>query len=415
MAKITKIKGVADLFSPDSTVFSFLEQTAREVFGRYGYRELRIPIMEKTDLFARSIGEETDVVQKEMYTFPDRKGRSLTLRPEATAGVMRAYIENNRQAEHEVDRLFTFGPMFRYERPQKGRMRQFHQLDVEIIGTDRPQADAELLLMLTAYLKAIGLSRLTVEINSLGCAGCRPAYRESLDSFLAGIDEAVLCHDCLRRKDTNPLRVLDCKQEGCKTAVQNAPTLPESFCEYCEANYTAVKGLLKASGVDFVENPRLVRGLDYYVGTTFEVVSGEIGAQTAVAGGGRYDGLIKQLGGPDVPGVGFALGMERLAMLLEGIEPEPLDFYLAAIDEAGLDTVVLTAEKLRQAGLKGEIAYDARSMKSRMRSANKSGARYALLLGTDEMDAGTIMVKNMESGEQESVPLETLPHVLAPQ
>ncbi|NJB67965.1 histidyl-tRNA synthetase [Desulfobaculum xiamenense] len=408
MSNIQKIKGVADLFPPESDKFAFMERTAREVFSRYGYNEVRIPIMEKTELFARSIGEETDVVQKEMYTFPDRKGRSLTLRPEATAGLMRAFIENKLYAAQNVSKLFTFGPMFRYERPQKGRMRQFHQLDVEMIGANEPQADAELLLMLYTYLRGLGLRQLSFEINSLGCRNCRPGHRQALVDFFAGLNRDELCDDCRRRVDTNPLRVLDCKVERCRELTANAPKITDHLCDDCRTSFEVILGILDAMKVEYVHNPRLVRGLDYYVGLTFEVTSTDIGAQTAVAGGGRYDGLISQLGGPDVPATGFAIGMERLALLLGDLEHPGVDFYVAVLDDSCATPALSLAQELRSAGLTGEAAFGAGSLKSRLRAANKVGARWCLLMGGNELAAGEVTVKDLAGGEQERVALSSV-------
>jgi histidyl-tRNA synthetase len=407
MSKIQKIKGVADLFEPESTAYTRMEETARRVFSRYGYQEVRIPVFEKTELFARSIGEETDVVQKEMYTFDDRKGRSITLRPEATAGVLRAYIDNKAmQAGAGVVKLYTFGPMFRYERPQKGRMRQFHQIDAEVIGTDAPEADAELLLMLRTYLREMGLKSLTFEINSLGCRECRPDYRQALADYFEGLGEAELCEDCIRRSKTNPLRVLDCKVPNCNQAVKNAPNIRDFLCPRCEADYSRAKALLNDSGAAYVENDRLVRGLDYYVGLTFEVTSHDIGAQTAVAGGGRYDGLIRDLGGKDEPATGFAIGMDRLALLLPEIEPRPTDFYIALLDEAGKDSAVKLSQYLREKGLAGDMDFDAGSMKSRLRAANKKNAAFCLLLGRDEIESGRVTIKELATGDQWSAGLD---------
>lgn len=406
MSKIQKIKGVADMFPPESTTFAHLEETARRIFNRYGYREARIPIMEKTPLFARSIGEETDVVQKEMYTFPDRKGRSLTLRPEATAGLMRAFIENKLHAQGQVTKLFTFGPMFRYERPQKGRMRQFHQLDVEMIGPSEPQSDAELVLMLYTYLRQLGLNKLEFEINSLGCRECRPNHRAALDAFFANMEGfEELCDDCKRRAGTNPLRVLDCKVERCRELTKDAPSIEDHLCEGCATSYTEVQKILSEAEVDYVKNPRLVRGLDYYVGLTFEVTSSDIGSQTAVAGGGRYDGLIKQLGGPDVPATGFAIGMERLSMLIDAVNAPTADFYIAILDKQGPTPALQLAQKLRAAGLVGETGFASGSMKSRMRAADRSGARFCLIMGGDELANNTVTVKHMETGEQTIIPI----------
>ena len=401
---IARIKGFADMFPPDSDQFTRIENTARGVFGRYGFVELRTPLLEFTELFCRSIGEETDVVQKEMYTFPDRKGRSLTLRPEATAGVMRAYIESGLTNREPVSRLFTTGPMFRYERPQKGRMRQFHQINCECLGSHSPMADAEMVSMLLRFLSDLGLTDLTLKINSLGCSECRPKFKAALLDYLKGVDRDALCPDCARRVETNPLRVLDCKQPGCRAITDNAPKLIDYNCPDCRAHFDTVLQLLDGQGLAYELDHRLVRGLDYYCRTTFEVVSGSIGAQAAVAGGGRYDGLVKSLGGPDVPGVGFACGMERLALMMGEGGGAAADFYLVAMDAQSRTQGWLLAQMLRTAGLSGEMNFSEGGFKSLMRQAGKSGARYCLIIGPDEAAQGAVVVKNLESGEQSSMP-----------
>uniref|UniRef100_UPI002631F8D8 histidine--tRNA ligase n=1 Tax=uncultured Desulfovibrio sp. TaxID=167968 RepID=UPI002631F8D8 len=287
----SRIKGFADLFPPESEAFSRMESCGRDIFSRYGFAELRTPLLEFTGLFQRSIGAETDVVQKEMYTFADRKGRSVTLRPEATAGVMRACIESGlADARSGAHRFFTMGPMFRYERPQKGRMRQFHQINCECLGTESPFADAELIAMLWRFLQALGIADLTLKLNSLGCAACRPAYMAALRDYLTRLDADALCEDCRRRVQSNPLRVLDCKQPGCRALTEGAPRLLDHNCPDCRRHFDTVLELLARENITPDIDHRLVRGLDYYCRTTFEVVSGGIGAQTAVAGGGRYDG-----------------------------------------------------------------------------------------------------------------------------
>ncbi|MBI4806960.1 MAG: histidine--tRNA ligase [Desulfovibrio sp.] len=403
MEKIQKIKGFADLLPAQALAFEHLERTARSVFTRYGYREARLPVLERTELFSRSIGEETDVVSKEMYTFPDRKGRSLTMRPEATAGMVRAYVENGLHAQEEMTKLWCAGPMFRYERPQKGRMRQFHQIDVEALGSASAHLDAEMLFMLAHFLTDLGIADLNFELNSLGCPECRPAYHAALNDYFRGFDAGQLCEDCMRRKLTNPLRVLDCKVPACKELTRSAPLISDFQCADCKDHFATVTGLLDAGGLGYTLNPRLVRGLDYYVRTTFEVTSGKIGSQSAVAGGGRYDGLVRNLGGPDLPGVGFACGMERLALLLGEQAPVPLDFYLAVLGEKALDAGLLLAQTLRAAGYTGECALAAKSAKSQMRQAGKSGARYCLILGESELEAGTVVAKNMSAGSQDTV------------
>ncbi|HCF06133.1 MAG: histidine--tRNA ligase [Desulfomicrobiaceae bacterium] len=410
MSRIQKIKGFSDLFPPESTVFTHMETVAREVFGAYGCREVRVPILERTELFARSIGEETDVVQKEMYTFADRKGRSLTLRPEATAGVLRAFIEDG--GTEGVTKLFTCGPMFRYERPQKGRMRQFHQLDVEVLGASAPQADAEVILMLWTFLERLGIQSLTLELNSLGCPQCRPTFHQALRDFLDAVDAAALCEDCRRRTTTNPLRVLDCKVPGCREVTAAAPRIADHLCPECAAHFARVRAILDAAATPYTINHRLVRGLDYYQRTTFEVLSGDIGAQSAVAGGGRYDGLVAALGGPAVPGIGFACGMERLALLLPPLADQAMDFYLAVLDETALDTALILGQTLRRHGFRGETAFEAKSPKAHLRQANKLGVKTCLLLGGDEMARGVIVVKDMATGVQTTVAQDDLAQAL---
>jgi len=412
MSKIQTIKGFADLFVPQSRLHTFMEDTARRVFGSYGYHELRIPLMEYTELFQRSIGAETDVVQKEMYTFPDRKGRSLTLRPEATAGVMRAYIEHNCHARESVSKFFTCGPMFRYERPQKGRMRQFHQINCECLGAHEPQVDAEVLLMLMFFLKELGFEELKPEVNTLGCRECRPAYRETLTRFLRRIDPATLCEDCRRRIGTNPMRLLDCKVPACKEQIEGAPRIREHVCTGCADHFDTVLTILDTRKITYVVNPNLVRGLDYYTRTTFEVVSADIGAQGSVAGGGRYDGLVQQLGGPDVPGIGFACGMERLALMLEAkldeqIQPRP-DFYFVVLAPEAANAALLAAQSLRECHLAGEMSFENKSLKSQLRQASRTGAEYCLIMGEAEFAARSVVVKHMDSGEQATIALTTL-------
>lgn len=396
MAKVQKIKGFVDLFPEEAAKFSFMESQAREAFTRYGFGELRTPILEKTELFQKSIGEDTDVVGKEMFTFPDRKNRSLTMRPEATAGVVRAFIESKTHQPGKVSKYFTFGPMFRYERPQKGRQRQFHQINAEIFGAPEAQADAELILMLRSFLNSLGLTKLTIELNSLGCHECRPTYKQALVDYYLSKDKEQFCEDCQRRMETNPLRVLDCKVPACKELVADAPSITDHLCDECETHFTDVKTILDGAGVAYELNPRLVRGLDYYVRTCFEVASYDIGSQTAVAGGGRYDGLIKNLGGADCPATGFACGMERLALLLNQMELDKPDFYLAVVDKGAANAAMLFAQQLRDKGLKGETSFSGGSMKSRMRAANKSGAKVCLIMGGDELTNETITVKYME-------------------
>lgn len=400
-----RLKGFADIYGEEGRRFATLESAARNMFSRYGFEELRTPVLESTSLFLRSIGDQTDVVQKEMFTFADRKERSMTMRPEATAGVMRAVIEEGLIQAGKICRFFTIGPMFRYERPQKGRMRQFHQINCECVGSDSPYADAEIICMLLAFLRVLGLERLTLKINSLGCPRCRPEYLAHLRQFLAAAPEEDLCADCKTRRVENPLRVLDCKQPDCRQLVSEAPRLLDHLCDDCRTRMESVLRLLQEAGIQPAIDHHLVRGLDYYMRTTFEVVSDEIGAQTAVAGGGRYNGLLAQLGGPDLPGIGFACGMERLALLLGAIPPERPDFYLLTPDEGQRDAAFQLALDLRRAGYSGEMNFENGTFKSLLRQASRLGSRLCLIYGPDEASASSITIKNMDTGEQTGCPV----------
>ncbi|MFW6217115.1 MAG: histidine--tRNA ligase [Desulfohalobiaceae bacterium] len=405
MAPITKITGFQDLIDKQAQAYTHMEDKARHVFTRYGFQELRIPVLERTELFARGIGQDTDVVQKEMYSFQDRKGRSLTLRPEATAGVVRAYIENKLYSREAVSKLFTIGPMFRYERPQKGRSRQFHQVNAELLGSSAPQADAEILLMLWSYLKELQLPGLNLELNSLGCRECRAEYSQTLGAFLQDTNPEELCQDCRTRMHNNPLRLFDCKQQGCARVLEQAPLIGDHLCSGCQEHYQELQNILKQVGVPFIQNKNLVRGLDYYQRTAFEVTSQGIGAQASVAGGGRYDSLVKDLGGPDIPGIGFACGLERLALLLpEQKSPLP-DFYLAVLDENALSLGQELAQALRSQGLSGEVSLKAKSLKSQLRNAHKLQAQKCLILGSEELQEQTLQIKDMQSGKQIKVAL----------
>lgn len=399
-----RLKGFADMFADRSRLFALMESNARKIFSRYEYRELRTPILESTDLFQRSIGDETDVVKKEMFTFSDRKGRSVTLRPEATAGVMRAAIEAGLDKPGIINRFFTIGPMFRYERPQMGRMRQFHQINCECLGSSSPYADAEIICMLLAFLSSLKLAGLKLKLNSLGCGNCRPRYLEALKNFLRD-KRGSLCADCQRRATENPLRVIDCKEPACRALCLDAPRLMDYNCPDCIAHIEKVTGLLTGQGLEMEIDHHLVRGLDYYFRTTFEIVSGDIGAQTAVAGGGRYDGLISQLGGGDIPGIGFACGMERLALLIKDPEEAFPDFYMLCPDDENRDKAFGIVQDLRKNGFSGEMNYQGGGFKSLMRQAAKSRARFCLIFGMDEARQNCVTFRNMETGNQEKFPL----------
>jgi len=398
MSAMQSGKGFVDLFPPQSDMFTSIESQARSVFARYGCKELRTPLVEFTELFVRGIGAETDVVQKEMYTFPDRKGRSMTLRPEATAGVLRACIQHGLLSQEGLCKFFTIGPMFRYERPQKGRQRQFHQINAEVLGSRSHLADADVLFMLHAFLTEIGLSGLIYELNNLGCPQCRPMFRHALEAYYGRVRHDDLCSDCLRRIRTNPLRVLDCKAPTCREITKDAPSIADHVCDPCRSHFNQVTALIEESGLQTRRNPFLVRGLDYYQGTTFEVVSSDLGAQASVAGGGRYDGLVRELGGPDVPGIGFACGMERLAMLVSEPMPPSLDAFIATSGDHVLARAALMARKLRAEGFGVEFFYESKSMKSQFRAANKLNARACIIL--EDAGEGGVFLKDMLTGEQ---------------
>jgi len=410
METITVIKGFKDILPEEAHNWQKVEQFARKILGAFGYREIRVPILEKTELFKRGIGDTTDIVEKEMYTFRDRGEDSLTLRPEATASVLRAYIEHGLFNQNAVSRLFTIGPMFRRERPQKGRYRQFHQIDVEVLGADDPRIDAEVILMLVHFLRGVGLGNLNLDINSLGCTACRAAFREKVIAFLKDT-EHELCGDCQRRLHTNPLRVFDCKNEGCARIIKDAPSILDFICDDCGNHFETVKASLIQFDLTFRINHRMVRGLDYYTRTTFEVTIPHMGSQNAVVGGGRYDGLVRDLGGPDIPGIGFAIGFERLmALLPEGqmeLSPAPT-LFVAALGNAAQQYAFRLCNRLRLRGIQAEMDYGGKSLKSQMKKADKLNSHYTLILGDREIETGQGELRNMQSSSQQSLPLDRM-------
>lgn len=406
--KITGIKGMSDILPPASEEWQRVEALARAIFATYGFQEIRTPVVEPTELFVRSVGETSAIVEKEMYTFEDRKGVSLTLRPEGTAPVVRAYIEGGLYAKDSIAKLGYFGPMFRYEQPQKGRSRQFYQIGAELIGAESPLADAEILMMLQQIFTGLGIRDTRLEINSIGCAVCRPKYLQAIGKFLKG-KEAKLCEECRKRIARNPLRVLDCKKEGCRKGTEAIPLIPDFWCEECQTHYREVRGLLLAGHVRFSENPRIVRGLDYYCRTAFEVLCDRLGAQNAVAAGGRYDGLVKALGGPDIPGVGFAVGMERLILLQpEGDDQKnrPL-IYFALLGNEARQKMLSLIQELRSKGSRVECSYGG-SLKGQLRRADKLQAGHVVIVGDNEVAKGVGVVKEMSSGKQQEVLLGRL-------
>jgi len=405
--KVTSIKGFSDILPEEVGVWQRVEAAARKIFEAYHFTEIRIPIVEKTELFSRSIGEATDIVEKEMYTFDDRDRTQITLRPEGTAGVVRAYVQAEMYKSEPVRKLYYLGPMFRRERPQKGRLRQFHQIGAEALGRGDPFVDAEILLLLRDFFAAVGLTEPALQLNSLGDTACRPQYREKLLAFLKA-HEPELCGDCRRRIDRNPLRVLDCKEPGCIAATRDAPSILDALCAPCQEHFAVVQRLLRDTGVNFTLNPRMVRGLDYYCRTTFEWTTAQLGSQSAVAAGGRYDGLVEQLGGPAIPGVGFALGVERLTMLVKMQETATSggpDLYIVWVGEPARDWVFPLAHRLRQKNIAVELEGDARSLKSQMRRADKFKARSVLIVGDDELAKGRAVLRDMASKQQEEIDL----------
>jgi histidyl-tRNA synthetase len=402
-----------DILPGDVETWQFLEAKAREVFGAYGLSEIRTPVVEKTELFCRSIGEMTDIVEKEMYSFEDKSDNSLTLRPEGTAPVMRSFIQRKLHTLDPVSKLYYLGPMFRYERPQKGRYRQFHQIGAEVLGVEDPKIDAQVLAMLHHYFCEIGIEAVSLQVNSLGCPECRPAYRQQLNDYLQQRLEQ-LCSDCQRRYQANPLRVLDCKVPGCRQATQDAPAVIEHLCGGCDEHFAAVKKYLQALEIPFEINPRMVRGLDYYVRTTFELVTDQLGSQNAVAAGGRYDGLVKSLGGPSLPGIGFAIGVERLVLMkgADRIVPAVPDLFIAALGDAAADQAFVLMSKLQRSGIRAEMDYLGKSLKAQMRRANKLAAAYTLVLGEDELLSGQAQLKKMADSSQQVVALDRLEDLL---
>lgn len=407
----TAPRGTKDILPSEIDAWRYLEAMVRKICARYGYKEIRTPVFEHTELFQRGIGDTTDVVEKEMYTFIDRGKRSITLRPENTASVVRAYVEHKMHKEAGVaTKLYYLGSMFRYDRPQAGRLREFHQFGVEALGVSGPNVDAEIILLAVQVLEELGLKDLQLKINSVGCPHCRPQHREKLQAFFRPhFDE--LCQDCQGRFERNPLRLLDCKVARCQELGAGAPSLEECLCEECRQHFQGVQELLAAAGVSFTVDHNLVRGLDYYTKTAFEIQYPPLGAQSAVCGGGRYDGLVQEISGEDArPGIGFAMGMERVLLALEkqNLLPaadEGVDAYIVCPRQENFATAFQCAIALRRAGFAAEYDYNLRSMKSQMKQANKFAARFALIFGEDEMARGAVTLRDMATSEQQEIAL----------
>jgi histidyl-tRNA synthetase len=400
------LRGTRDILPDEMSRWHFLEETTRRVFKRYQFSEIRTPLIEPTELFARSVGASSDIVRKEMYTF-ERSDSSISLRPENTAGVVRAVIEHALHRDVATgypERYYYMGPMFRYERPQKGRQRQFHQIGVEVIGSSEPLADAETLQMLELYLDELGIAERELLIGTVGDDECRPAYRKRLQDWLEP-RLSQLCEDCGRRYSENPLRVFDCKIEQDRELLRGAPTMSESLCNGCQQHFEQVCRFLDEFGVAYRIDDRLVRGLDYYQRTVFEVVSGKLGAQDAILGGGRYDRLMAELGGPDIPGFGFAIGMERLILLLpkDRLIASRVDLALIALGDDGFAAAIGMAQRFRQAGVVTSLPLVERKLGAQMKRATRNGARYALFVGADEVAAGRYGLKDLETGDQDTL------------
>lgn len=400
MENIKAPKGTKDIFFPEVKKWQFFEREIRKYFSKFIYREIRTPIFERSELFIRGIGTETEVVKKEMYTFQDKADRSMTLRPENTASVVRALIENNMFNEYFPLRFFYIGPMFRYDKPQKGRYRQFHQFGVEIFGDASPYADAEVIFSSFDFLSGIGVKSMELQINSVGCRNCRPQYITELKrSATEKIDH--LCLDCQRKINTNPLRIFDCKIEGCKKISSVLPKISDHLCEECSKHYSEVKELLLILGTPFVENKKLVRGLDYYTKTTFEIVTSQLGTQNAILGGGRYSDLVKELGGPDMTGIGFSGGIERILLLLNNLPVERKKIILIVFQnhDQRKDAFKLTND-LRKRGYHSYMDYNSNKMKKQFKKGDRLEADFTLILGEDEIKNNSISIKNMKTKEQ---------------
>lgn len=401
-------RGTADVLPGEVELWQFIENRSREICKRYNYAEIRTPIFEHTELFQRGVGETTDIVEKEMYTFLDKGDRSLTLRPEGTAAVVRSYVENKMYGDpNQPTKLFYIGQMFRYERPQAGRMRQFTQFGIEAIGSHDPAIDAEVIALAMRLYQELGLANLRLEINSVGCKTCRPVHREHLLKHLEGVKDQ-LCEDCQSRLERNPLRILDCKNEKCQQLTVDSPTITEHLCEECDPHFEAVKAHLDRLGIAYHVNPRMVRGLDYYTRTAFEIMAEGFGAITTICGGGRYNGLVAEVGGNDMPGIGFAMSIERVLLTLksQGIElpiSKGLDCYLVALGEEAEKASLSILDPLRNAGISCDKDYVGRKMKAQFKAADRYGAKFVLILGEDELANQQILIKNMANGEQKKV------------
>lgn len=406
-------KGTKDVLPAQSSKWHYVESVARDICARFGYREIRTPVFEHTELFLRGVGDTTDIVQKEMYTFDDKGGRSLTLKPEGTAGVVRSFVENSLYGDAQPTKMYYLStPVFRYERPQAGRLREHHQFGIEVFGSQGPSIDAEVITVALSLFHTLGIKGLALNINSIGCKKCRPAYNAALREYLKQREDS-LCRNCRERMSTNPLRALDCKEESCRDIVREAPVMLDCLCDECAAHLEGLKKRLEAAGIEYSVNPFIVRGLDYYTKTVFEIISTDIGAQGTVCGGGRYDGLVEELGGPSMPGIGFGLGIERLLLVLESLgiglpEPRLCDAYVCTLGDAAAVEGFCVTKRLREAGIKAECDHMGRSLKAQLKYAGKLGARFTVIIGDDELSKRVAVVRDMKKSEEKTVPFEEL-------
>ncbi|MCX8022838.1 MAG: histidine--tRNA ligase [Syntrophorhabdaceae bacterium] len=405
MEKIRTLRGFRDIFGEEMEKFRIIEDTSRHYFKLLGFNEIEIPALEKTELFTRSIGDATDIVEKEMFTFVDAGGDSLTLRPEATAGVVRFYLQEGMYVKERVSKLFTIGSMFRHERPQKGRFRQFHQIDVEVFGVSDPFIDAELLWLISLILDKLMLEGYSIEVNSVGCRVCRNGFRDKVVAYFE-TKRDMLCEDCLRRLERSPLRIFDCKKEGCIKATEESPFLFDSLCKDCNEHFDSFLDYLGQFKIKATLNKRLVRGLDYYTKTVFEVTSENLGAQKAFIAGGRYDNLVEEMGGPPIPGIGFAIGVERLSLITSARRPSEVPLtYLAYLGKDAKRYIVPILERFVSSGYRLFYSYEEKSLKSQMRYADSLNAEFVLILGEDEIKKNLIILRSMRGKWQKEVPL----------
>ena len=414
--QIQSPKGTRDILPSEVQTWQWVEGTARDVFGTYGYQEIRTPIFESTDLFVRGVGDTTDIVEKEMYTFNDRGNRSVSLRPEGTASVVRAMLQNRLMDGASVLKFYYIGQMFRYDRPQSGRYREFWQVGIEAFGADSPAIDAEIIAAGQQFFATLGIKDLTLHLNSIGDPVCRPKYVEDLTAYAKEhLDE--LCGKCYARHERNPMRILDCKESGCRAVVANAPLLSNYLCDACSENFDMVKSYLDALEIVYHEDPYVVRGLDYYSRTAFEFTAGGLGAQNAIGGGGRYDYLAEEIGGAATPGIGFALGMDRIIIALEAQEvtvptSAPVDVYFTVLGDAAMPITLRLAQELRENGVKTDLEYKRRGLRAQMRTANKLNAQYVVMIGEDEINNAAATVRDMGSGDQQSVAFQQLAEMM---